>query len=147
MLTTILTELYKRDLNKLKTEIEAYENEADLWKTPGGVPNSAGNLCLHVNGNLQHFFGAVLGKTGYVRDRDAEFTTKFVPRAAMLDDVDTTLTVVNQTLANLTDENLAATYPIEVFGAPITTGWFLTHLSTHLTWHLGQINYHRRMLD
>lgn len=146
MLTEILTDLYERDLNKLKAEIALYPDEADLWKKPGGVPNSAGSLCLHLNGNLQHFFGAVLGGTGFVRDRDSEFTTTGVPRSVMLDDVDKTICVVKETLAKVTEEDLAATYPIEVFGNPMTIGWFITHLSTHLTWHLGQINYHRRMI-
>ncbi len=146
MLTEILTDLYERDLNKLKDEISAYADEADLWKKPGGVPNSAGNLCLHLNGNLQHFFGAVLGGTGYVRDRDAEFSASGVSRDAMLADIDTTLAVVKSTLARLTDADLAANYPIEVFGKPMSTGWFLTHLCTHLTWHLGQISYHRRIV-
>src|SRR5437763_7094555 len=114
MLKEILTVLYERDLNKLKAEIEQYQNEADLWKKPGNVPNSAGNLCLHLNGNLQHFFGAVLGGTDYVRDRDEEFSATGVSRDKMLTDVDTTLDVVKSTLAKLDDEDFAATYPIEV---------------------------------
>ncbi len=147
MLKEILIDLYERDLNKLKAEIELYTNEADLWKKPGDVPNSAGNLCLHLNGNLQHFFGATLGSTGYVRERDAEFSTTGVSRAEMLADIDITLDVVRTALTKLTDDDLAATYPIEVFGKPMTTGWFITHLATHLTWHLGQINYHRQMVN
>lgn len=145
MLTEILTELYDRDLNKLKSEIGLYTDEADLWARPGNVPNSAGNLCLHLNGNLQHFFGAVLSGTGYVRDRDAEFSTTGVSRETMLSDVDTTLAVVKETLAKLTDDDMAAIYPIEAFGKPMTTGFFLTHLAVHLDWHLGQINYHRQV--
>lgn len=147
MLQQILTDFYERDLKKLKAEIELYADEADLWEKPGEVPNTAGNLCLHLNGNLQHFFGAILGDTGYVRDRDAEFSTTGVSREQMLADIDVTLGVVRSTLAKLTDADLAATYPIEVFGKPMTTGWFITHLSTHLTWHLGQINYHRQTID
>lgn len=146
MLTKILTELYERDLTKLKAEIELYADEADLWKKPGEVPNSAGNLCLHLNGNLQHFLGAVLSDSGYIRDRDAEFSTTDVPRGQMHADIDVTLAVVRSTLSNLTEADLAATYPIEVFGKPMTTGWFIAHLATHLTWHLGQINYHRRIV-
>lgn len=146
MLPEILSELFERDLNKLKDEIAAYADEADLWKKPGTVPNSAGNLCLHLSGNLQHYFGAVIGGTDYKRDRDAEFSTIGVSREELLADVDTSLAVVKATLARLTDEDLTATYPIEVFGKPMSTGWFLTHLCTHLTWHLGQISYHRRMV-
>ena len=147
MLTDILAELYERDLNKLKAEIEQYADEQDLWKKPGSVPNSAGNLCLHLIGNLQHFFGAVLNESGYVRDRDGEFSSPGKPRVEMIADIDRTIDVVKSTLARLDESRLAEIYPIEVFGRPMTTGWFVTHLATHLTWHLGQISYHRRMVQ
>ena len=147
MLNKILIDLYERDLDKLKTEIEGYPNEADIWKTADGISNSAGNLCLHIVGNLQHFFGEVLGDTGYVRDRDSEFANKNVARDEMLATIDSTKTVVVEVLDKLTDEDFAKTYPIEVFGSPMTTGYFLTHLATHLNYHLGQINYHRRLLS
>ncbi|NOT48391.1 MAG: DUF1572 family protein [Acidobacteria bacterium] len=145
MLNDILTNLYERDLNKLKTEIDMFPDEADLWKTKGDITNSAGNLCLHLIGNLRHFFGAVLGGTGYVRDRDSEFSTGGVSKTELLAGVDTALADVLATLAGLTDDDFANTYPIEVFDRPLTTGAFLTHLATHLNYHLGQINYHRRM--
>jgi uncharacterized damage-inducible protein DinB len=147
MLTEVLSNLYERDLNKLKIEIEQYSDEADLWKTGEGITNSAGNLCQHLTGNLLHFFGAVLGGTGYVRDRDAEFAGKNVSREHLVSQIDTTLEVVTSTLAKLTDEDLANNYPIEVFGHPMTTEYFVTHLATHFNYHLGQINYHRRMLS
>jgi hypothetical protein len=88
MLTKILSELYERDLAKLRTEIESYSNEADLWKTSEGISNSGGNLCQHLTGNLQHFFGAVLGGTGYARNRDAEFASKGTTKADLLADID-----------------------------------------------------------
>ena len=146
MLTKILSELYERDLAKLPTEIESYSNEADLWRTSEGISNSAGNLCQHLTGNLQHFFGAVLGGTGYVRDRDAEFASKGTTKADLLTDIDAAEKSIKETLEKLSDEDFAKTYPIEVFGQPMTTGYFLTHLATHLNYHLGQINYHRRLL-
>ena len=146
MLAMILTDIYERDLYKLKAEIEAYENEGDLWKMGGEIPNSAGNLCLHLIGNLRHYFGAVLGGTDYVRDRDAEFATGYSPRGQMLAEIDAALQDIKAVLAKLSDEDLAAEYPIDVFGHPITTGWFITHLSTHFNYHLGQINYHRRLV-
>src|SRR6476660_7412046 len=98
MLTDVLRELYERDLAKLKTEIGLYENEADLWEKPGDVPNSVGNLCLHLNGNLQHFFGAVLGGTGYVRDRDAEFASRAGRRDDLARKLRETAAVVASTL-------------------------------------------------
>lgn len=147
MLRKVLAEIYERDLGKLKSEIAQFSNEDDLWKTAGGVTNSAGNLCLHICGNLDHFFGAVLGGSGYVRDRDSEFTSKDASRAEMLANIDSTLDVVRSTIAGLTEADLDKPYPIEVFGHPMTTGYFLVHLTTHLNYHLGQINYHRRLLS
>ena len=146
MLRKVLAELYERDLAKLRDEIEAYASEADLWKTSDGVSNSAGNLCLHLTGNLNHFFGAVLGNSGYVRDRDAEFANKHIPRSELVSGIDSAGYVVFSTLAELTEEDLDKPYPIEVFDHPMTTGYFLVHLATHLNYHLGQINYHRRLV-
>lgn len=147
MLKDVLVELYERDLGRLKAEIELYSDEADLWKTSGEITNSAGNLTLHLTGNLKHFIGAVLGGSGFVRDRDEEFSSEGVSRAEMLADIDTTAAVLKATLEKLTDEDFAKTYPIEVFGRPMTTGFFLTHLTTHFNYHLGQINYHRRLMS
>src|SRR5688572_17154776 len=131
MLKDVLKELYERDLNKLREEIEQFANEADLWTTSEGITNSAGNLCQHLTGNLQHFFGAVLGGTGYVRDRDAEFAVKGTTKADLLAGIDAAEASVKETLARLSDEDLSKTYPIEVFDRPMTTGFFLTHLATH----------------
>ena len=146
MLRKVLAEIYERDLDKLKTEIQSYANEDDLWKTTDGISNSGGNLCLHLTGNLKHFFGAVLGENGYVRDRDLEFADKNVSRSEMVAEIDATRNVVLSTIAGLTEEDLDKVYPIEVFGKPMTTGFFVTHLATHFNYHLGQINYHRRLV-
>lgn len=146
MLTDIIGQLITRDLKKLKEELDLYSNESSLWKTVDGISNSGGNLSLHLVGNLRHFFGAVLGGTGYVRDRDLEFSAKGVSRAEILSGIDEALADVKLTLETLSDDALAKTYPIEVFGHPMTTGFFLTHLATHLTYHLGQVNYHRRLV-
>ena len=140
MLRKVLTELYERDLAKLRDEVEAYADEAELWKTSEGITNSAGNLCLHLIGNLNHFFGAVLADFGYVRDRDAEFADRNVARSELLSGIDSARHTVLSTLAELTEEDLDKPYPIEVFGHPMTTGFFLVHLATHLNYHLGQIN-------
>ena len=146
MLNAILSELYERDLNKLREEIELFTDETDLWTTSGGITNSAGNLCQHLTGNLRHFLGAVLGGSGYVRDRDAEFAAKGTTKADLLADIDAAAASVKDTLSKLTDDDFPKTYPIEVFGRPMTTGYFLVHLATHFNYHLGQINYHRRLL-
>jgi uncharacterized damage-inducible protein DinB len=146
MLRKVLAEIYERDLDKLKAEMDAFSDEADLWKTAEGITNSAGTLCLHLTGNLQHFFGAVLGDSGYVRYRDAEFALRNVPRSEMIADIEDAKEIVLATLAGLTEDDLDKPYPVEVFGHPMTTGYFLTHLSTHFNYHLGQVNYHRRLL-
>ena len=145
MITETLISIYKRDLDKLKTEIDQYESDEKVWLAATGITNSGGNLALHLVGNLKHFIGAVLGGTGYVRDRDAEFTSKSVSRAQLIAAVDETTEIVSTTLAKLTGDELAATYPIDVFGQPMTTEYFIIHLATHFNYHLGQINYHRRL--
>ena len=147
MLKDVLIDLYTRDLNKLKTEVEQYENEADLWKTSGEISNSGGNLTLHLCGNLRHFIGAVLGGSGYVRDRDLEFSDKGISRQKLLGNIEKTIPEVKNALEKLTDDDLAKTYPIEVFGHPMTTEYFLVHLATHFNYHLGQVNYHRRLVS
>lgn len=147
MLKDVLIELYTRDLNKLKAEVEQYTNEADLWKTNGEIANSAGNLTLHLYGNLRHFIGSVLGGSGYVRDRDSEFSDSGVAKEKLLADIESTIAEVKSTLEKLTEDDLAKIYPIEVFGRPMTTEFFLVHLATHFNYHLGQVNYHRRLLS
>lgn len=141
-----LIQLYKRDLVKLEEEVGLYAKEAELWTTTGEISNSSGNLTLHLIGNLKHFIGAVLGSSGFVRDRDKEFSNAGVSRDELVAEIDATLSMVITTLETLTDEDFAKTYPIEVFGHPMTNEFFLIHLATHLNYHLGQINYHRRLL-
>lgn len=147
MLIDILKSLFNRDLQRLKTEIATYSNEALLWHTEKNISNSAGNLCLHLIGNLNTYLGAVLGNTGYVRQRDLEFSLKDVPRAELLQKLDATVTMVNEVLDKLPTDILEKEYPMQVFEQPLTTAQFLAHLTTHLAYHLGQINYHRRLLD
>ncbi len=143
----ITIQLFIRDLEKLKTEITSYKDEKKIWEVSGEIKNSAGNLCLHICGNLQHFIGAVLGNSGYARDRDSEFSRKNVPVEEMQKDIDETIVIIKKTLMELDESKLEEPYPINVFGNEMTTGFFLAHLTTHLNYHLGQINYHRRLLD
>jgi uncharacterized damage-inducible protein DinB len=143
----IIIELFTRDLEKLRSEISSYTDENKMWEISGEIKNSAGNLCLHICGNLQHFIGAVLGNSDYTRKRDLEFSRKNVPVKEMVLEIDKTLQIVQKTLNELKEKKLEETFPINVFGYDITTGFFLTHLTTHLNYHLGQINYHRRLLD
>jgi len=147
MLTDTLIKLFKRDLNRLKEEINLYKDESNLWIFEGLVTNSAGNLCLHLVGNLNHFIGATLGNADYIRQRDLEFSLKAVPRTELIQLVDETMVKVEDALSNLTKTDLQKKYKHLVFKEPTTTEYFLVHLTTHLAYHLGQINYHRRLLD
>ena len=142
-----LKKLFNRDLEKLKTEISSYNDEKKLWKISGEIKNSAGNLCMHLCGNLQHFTGSVLGNSGYVRNREAEFSTKDIQKEKLLDEINVTAKVVEKTISELKEDKFNEIYPVNVFGYEMTTEFFLVHLATHLNYHLGQINYHRRLLD
>ena len=141
-----LIEIFERDLNRLITEINLYRDEDNLWMIKEGISNSAGNLTLHLLGNLNHFIGATLGHSGYVRYRDDEFALKNIPRADLVTNIENCILMVKATIQKLTAEDFEKLFPIEVFGKPLTTGFMLLHLSAHLAYHLGQINYHRRLL-
>jgi uncharacterized damage-inducible protein DinB len=146
MITDIVTRILLRDLDTLRREIAAYAREADLWKVPAGIGNSGGTLARHAAGNLLHFIGAQLGGTGYVRDRDAEFAAGTVPRAQLDAQLARAMDAVRSTLAALPAERLTEPYPLEVGGVRPPTGMFLVHLATHLAYHLGQVDYHRRLV-
>ena len=141
-----LSELFERDLRKLHEEIKLYPDETALWLVQGEISNSAGNLCLHLIGNLQHFIGAVLGQTGYVRQREAEFSSRNVPRQVLLPELEKTIDIVKSTLNKLPEALLDGEFPVEKHGQKVSTTYMLLHLLTHLNYHLGQINYHRRLL-
>jgi uncharacterized damage-inducible protein DinB len=139
--------LLVRDLKKLRSEIMQYSNESAIWRTDKAIPNSAGNLCLHLVGNLNTYIGAVLGNSGYIRQRDLEFSLKDIPVDELVSRVDETVRVIESTLNQLEEHQLAGLYPLVVFDKEMTTGHFLIHLAMHLGYHLGQVNYHRRLLD
>jgi len=147
-LTGEFARILDRDLGALAEQIETYPDDAGVWRSGGSIKNSAGTLALHLVGNLEHFVGAVLGGTGYVRDREAEFGERDVPRAEILERIDHCRAVVAEVLAALPDESLAETFPGRM--PPVfegaSTHLFLLHLTAHLAWHLGQIDYHRRLL-
>ena len=146
MITDTLTVLFERDIQKLKTEIELYKAEEYLWLIKDGISNSAGNLCLHLIGNLSHFIGATLGNTGYIRHREDEFSLKNIPRQDLITNIENCMLIVKTTLQKLTAADLEKEFPQQVFDKSINTEMMLMHLATHLTYHLGQINYHRRLL-
>ena len=147
MVIDTLQKLFKRDLEKLKLEISLYKDEKNLWVIDKNILNSAGNLCLHLVGNLNTYIGAEIGKTGYIRNRDLEFSQKNIPQQQLIKMVEDTIQVVEDGLNKLNTEDLEKEYPLLVFKEKTSTGFFLIHLAVHLDYHLGQINYHRRLLD
>ena len=147
MLSETLIKLFKRDLNKLKAEIEAYRDEKNLWLVTKEISNSSGNLCLHIVGNLNAFIGAEFGNTGYIRQRDLEFSLKDIPRIELIKQIDETKLVVENAIMTLSEVDFQKEYSRRVFEDKMTTEFFLIHLIAHLSYHLGQINYHRRFLD
>ncbi|MEZ5012747.1 MAG: DinB family protein [Chitinophagales bacterium] len=146
MLANELNTIYQKHLDTLRTEIEAYADETLLWKTEPGINNSAGNLALHLTGNLQHFFGAILGNTGYVRKRDDEFGLKNVSREDLLTQIDVAQEVLNDLFLHMTDAAMQETYPVPQFGEGRSVHYVACYLLAHFDYHLGQINYHRRLL-
>lgn len=135
-----------RELAGLRRQLLAYQAEEDIWRLDGTIANSAGTLALHVAGNLQHFIGRELGGTGYERDRDAEFARRGVPRNTLLAEIDAAEEAVRAGLLALTDADLPRRYPLDLAGRRLTIGEFLVHLSAHLAYHVGQVDYHRRLL-
>lgn len=142
-----LTQLFNRDLDKLMVEINSFKNQENLWKTQGEITNSAGNLCLHLVGNLNYFIGTIIGNTGYIRDREAEFSDTNVDRKLMTNMILETKSAITSSLEKFDKEKLKNTYPIKVFDKDTTYEFFLFHLVGHLNYHLGQINYFRRILE
>jgi len=146
-MTRQLAAILRRELGTLSRELALYPEESFLWARPPGTPNTAGNLALHICGNLRALIGAQLGNTGYVRDRDAEFAKRGVPRSEILAEIDVTARDVEETLAGLTKADLAAPYPVALAGVRFRVDDFLLHLVSHLSFHMGQIDYHRRIVS
>jgi hypothetical protein len=147
MLSRVLADFYERDIRKLIEEIDLFTNEEDLWRTHGSVKNSAGNLVLHIIGGTNYLIGATLAKTGYVRDRDQEFIRKGVERKVLVTQLEELIPLINKTVNALTPEQMEAEYPI-FFDKPNTSvSYVLVQLLLHLNYHLGQVNYLRRVLS
>jgi uncharacterized damage-inducible protein DinB len=141
-----LAAMLDRDLATLRREVEAYPDERDLWRAIPGVANVGGTLVLHLTGNLQHYFGTRLAGTGYVRDRPAEFVRRNVPRSELLREIDAARAAVKAASTAVGAPQLAADFPETVGGSRVRTGDYLLHLAVHFAYHLGQLDYHRRVV-
>ncbi len=141
-----ISNFFERDLDKLSEEINLFKNENDIWKTKEGINNSAGNLVMHLLGNLNHFIGKTLANTDYVRKRDEEFSVKNVPREKLISDVNSLKEIIKTTLPKLSSEDLKKDFSLQIRDQTFSTENMLTFLLAHLNYHLGQINYLRRMM-
>lgn len=141
-----ISPLYEKDISKLIEEISLYKNEEDLWKLEGAILNTAGNLALHLTGSLNYFIGNILGQTGYVRERDKEFSLKDIPQEKLLADLHETKEIVVNTLSQLTEEDLQKDFPLKINSQTMSTADTLVFFLAHLNYHLGQVNYHRRII-
>jgi len=139
-------ELFERDLLKLRDEIKHFKDEDNIWRKEDGISNTAGTLVLHLVGNLSYTIGALIGNTGYVRDRVKEFTTTDVPAKKLIADIESLVEIIKNSLAGITQQKLDEQYPLESFGTH-STSYYLLHFYGHLNYHLGQINYLRRVLE
>jgi Protein of unknown function (DUF664) len=143
MLAAILRTMITRELRAVKRELEAYPDDASVWRPVPGMPNSGGTLALHLAGNIRHFFGAVLGRDGYTRDRDSEFARRDVSRRDLIAGIDAAVASVERTLLG-DGATLDGPYPEPIAKRFVHSSYFAIHLAAHLAYHLGQIDYHRR---
>lgn len=141
-----ISALLQRELRALRRELELYPSDEALWALPPGIANSGGTLAIHVLGNLRHYVGARLGGTGYVRDRASEFTVRAVPRDRILAELDRAAADVRDALSRLDPALLEQEFPDVVGGYRVETGDFLTQVAVHLAYHVGQLDYHRRLV-
>lgn len=141
-----ISDLFLADIDKLIAEINLFKTESDIWQTKEGITNSAGNLTLHLLGNLNHFIGKTLGNTDYIRQRDEEFSLKNIPKEKLINDLKELKQTIINTLSKLSVENLEKDFPIAIRNEIFSTQMMLIYLLAHLNYHLGQVNYLRRML-
>ena len=146
MVLPAIAALLDRDLRTLRREVEAYPDDGSLWRSVPGIANVGGTLVLHLTGNLQHYLGARLGGTGYIRDRNAEFARRDVPRAELLREIEAARAAVTTAVSRIVERELSTEFPETVGGVRVQAGEYLMHLSTHFAYHLGQLDYHRRVV-
>jgi hypothetical protein len=141
-----LTVALVRELEGFKRELALFPDDETVWTASSGVTNSAGNLALHVAGNLQYFIGTVLGGTAYVRNRELEFGQRSGPRENVYAELDAAIAVVRRVLPSISNDRLGQEFPEQLMGMKFRTSTFLVHLCAHAGFHLGQAGYLRRIL-
>ncbi len=141
-----LAALFSRDLTRLIQELQAFQSDEVLWQRAPGVKNSAGNLVLHLEGNLREYIGRQLGNLAYSRVREREFQLTAVSRDDLIRRMEQVRDLVATVVSRLSEGDLAAPYPEALLETPVSSLDFLVHLHGHLNYHLGQIDYLRRIL-
>jgi uncharacterized damage-inducible protein DinB len=144
--SSVLT-ILERDLGKVITELNAFQREQNIWALRGKINNTSGNLALHISGAVNHFIGAVLGNNGYQRNREKEFSDKNIPRDEVILRIHEAIATVRSILPSIDEAEMQKEFPEKIGGQTLSKGFFLTHLISHINYHLGQINYHRRLMD
>ena len=146
MNTEFYTQLYKRDIVRVTEELKKYSDDQSLWEVLPGTTNSGGNLLQHLLGNLKTFIGNPFGQLNYERNRDAEFNDRLFTKEELIVEFDQLSAVIGDAISTLTAQGLNAEYPaeIKVVNEQQTVEYVLIHLLAHLSYHTGQINYHRR---
>lgn len=146
-LNNSIIQILERDLNKVINEIQLFENDKKMWMIAGSINNSAGNLALHIAGAVSHFIGKVLGNNDYVRTRDKEFSEKNLPKELVIMNLKQAIETVKKVLPLISEQDMRNEFPEKLGGVTMTIEFFLIHLISHINYHLGQVNYHRRLLD
>ncbi|MBB5621726.1 putative damage-inducible protein DinB [Pedobacter cryoconitis] len=146
MNTEFYTQLYKRDIVRVTEELKKYPDDQSLWEVLPGTANSGGNLLQHLIGNLKTFIGNPFGQLDYERNRDAEFNDRLFTKEELIVEFDQLSTVIGDAISTVTAQGLNAAYPAEIklVNEEQTVEYVLIHLLAHLSYHTGQINYHRR---
>ena len=134
----------EREIETFICELQIFPGEY-FWEIPDGVKNSAGILAQHITGNLNHFIGHGLGNTGYIRQRDQEFIRSERKIEEIVAELEETKITVAKVFSRLDDADLEKPYPIEI-PFELNTFGMLLQLHHHLSYHLGQLNYLRRII-
>jgi len=140
-----LRALFIRELRALRRELDAYPDDASVWAIPPGISNSCGTLVLHLAGNVRLYVGHVIGEVTYERDRPREFAARDLSRDELRRELDASIGAVERAMSRLTDDVLQREFPLAIGAVRVNTQEFLLHCAVHLGYHLGQVDYHRRL--
>ena len=115
-------------------------SEEEIWWRPNAASNSAGNLVLHLCGNVRQWIISGLGGAEDRRERDLEFSEQGpIPREALIAQLRRTVREANRVLARVSDDVLARKHWIQ--GFHVTGLYSVFHVSEHFAHHAGQIVY------